>query len=936
MRRSGAPSQLLGNAVKKPRFVPPGASASCPVQESKPLAPKFGLGNALDKVQRSLSAAVVNKSTCSVPGQTGQTASGLSKVLARVLTATESKENEDETKYEDCTEDVNVSAGVDGGPQWTHASPQTPQPPADSPHVSGAAGPDRVRYFSVVWCKASKKKHKRWEGDAVLVARGRTVVLKDMEGKDIGKGSGYKVSELASLSEGETLMIGGKEIEVMGIISAEDFAKGRCFQEVQTDQEELHTKAAPPPPRRFNPKPFCPPTMLGRAGHPENKPQAEQTSKPRHDPLAPGALVMPRPSSNHQWLHNKSGLPVVDVVVDPHLTMHLRPHQREGILFLYECVMGMRAAGRHGAILADEMGLGKTLQSVALCWTVLKQGPYGGKPVAKRVLVVTPGSLVQNWRAEFTKWLGRERISVFTVDQDHRIEEFLSSPLHNVLVISYEMLLRCLEPIQKVEFGLIICDEGHRLKNSSIKTSSAVSSLNCHRRVILTGTPVQNDLQEFYAIIEFVNPGILGSTTAYRKVYEEPILHSRQPSCSEDERVLGEERAAELSRLTGMFILRRTQEIINRYLPPRLDWTLFCMPSPLQQKLYKHLLCHRVFRACLQGFTQGGAHLACITALKKLCNHPGLLHDTVKERTERGSVESSLYEGLADLFPESYCSAGFDTADSGKLLVLSDLLSAIRQLSPSDRVVLVSNYTQTLDLLQDLCVCSGFTFCRLDGQTPTSQRQRLVDAFNSPYSQSFLFLLSSKAGGVGLNLIGASHLVLYDIDWNPANDIQAMARVWRDGQKKTVHIYRLLTAGTIEERIFQRQVSKQGLSGTVVDLGKAAEHTSFSTSELRDLFSLTDTPCLTHDLLSCSCSMDGSVNDVEVEEVELVSDRPCQLGRQGDRRGAAQKHLSMSELMRWRHFSGDTHTFSDPYLDHARSHITFAFQTTISHTPSEQ
>ncbi|MEQ2179955.1 hypothetical protein GOODEAATRI_030645, partial [Goodea atripinnis] len=392
-------------------------------------------------------------------------------------------------------------------------------------------------------------------------------------------------------------------------------------------------------------------------------------------------------------------------------------------------------------------------------------------------------------------------------------------------------------------------------------------------------------------------------------------------SCKPDykeERVLGEERAAELSRLTGMFILRRTQEIINRYLPPRLEWTLFCMPCPLQQKLYKHLLCHNVFRACLQGFTQGSAHLACITALKKLCNHPGLLHVTVKERTDRGCVESSLYEGLADLFPESYSSAGFNTSDSGKLLVLYDLLSAIRQLSPSDRVVLVSNYTQTLDLLQDLCVQAGYTFCRLDGQTPTSQRQRLVDSFNSPYSQSFLFLLSSKAGGVGLNLIGASHLVLYDIDWNPANDIQAMARVWRDGQKKTVHIYR-----TIEERIFQRQVSKQGLSGTVVDLGKAAEHTSFSTSELRDLFSLTDTPCLTHDLLSCSCSTDGSVNGMPDSQTQ---------NHTGDRRGAAQKHLSMSELMRWRHFSGDTHSFSDPYLDHARSHITFAFQTTISHT----
>uniref|UniRef100_A0A8C9WY92 RAD54 homolog B n=1 Tax=Sander lucioperca TaxID=283035 RepID=A0A8C9WY92_SANLU len=863
MRRSGAPSQLLGNAVKKPRFMPPGASTSCLVPESKPLSPKLGLGN----------------------------------IFLLVF------------HYVVCL----CFTGVNGS-----GSSQTPQPCVGSVYVSGAAGSDSgcsqdgVRYFSVMWCKASKKKHKRWEGDAVLVTRGRTATLKDMESKDIGKGSGYKVSELASLSEGESLMVGGKEVEVMGVISAEDFARGRCFQEVQVEKEEPRTKSAPPPCRRLTSKPFCSPTLLGRADHSASKPEEEQTCRPRHDPLAPGALVMPRPSANHQWSNNKLGLPVVDVVVDPYLTAQLRPHQRDGLLFLYECVMGLRAMGRYGAILADEMGLGKTLQSVALSWTLLKQGPYGGKPVAKRVLVVTPGSLVHNWGAEFNKWLGRERISVFTLDQDHRIEQFVSSPLHSVLVISYEMLLRCLEQVcSPLEFGLIICDEGHRLKNSSIKTSSAISSLSCNRRVILTGTPVQNDLQEFYAIIDFVNPGILGSSTAYRKVYEEPILHSRQPSCTEEERVLGEERAAELSRLTGMFILRRTQEIINRYLPPRLDWTLFCNPSPLQRELYKHLLCHRVFRACLQGSTQTHTHLACITALKKLCNHPGLLHGTAKEKADCGSVENSLYEGLVELFPESYSSGGFNTADSGKLLVLSDLLTSIRQLSPSDRVVIVSNYTQTLDLLQDLCVHVGYTFCRLDGQTPTSQRQRLVDAFNSPYSQDFLFLLSSKAGGVGLNLVGASHLVLYDIDWNPANDIQAMARVWRDGQKKTVHIYRLLTAGTIEERIFQRQVSKQGLSGTVVDLGKRAEHTSFSTSELRDLFSLTDTLSLTHDLLNCSCSMDGSV----------------QGGHIGD-----QKHLSMSELMQWRHFSGDTHTFSDPYLDHSRNHITFAFQTTMSHT----
>ncbi|XP_026173424.1 DNA repair and recombination protein RAD54B [Mastacembelus armatus] len=930
MRRSAAPSQLLGNAVKKPRFVPPGASSSCLVAESNPLNPKPGLGNVLDKVQRSLAGPTLSKTERAIQAKSAHPDAVLSRALARVLSATESKENENETESPDTgsgdhAEDNRPAGGCS---HLTPGPPQTLQPPTGS---DSGCSQDGARYFSVMWCKASKKKHKCWEGDAVLVIRGRTATLKDMEGKDIGKGSGYKVSELASLSEGQTLMIGGKEVEVMGIISPDDFARGHCFQGVQLESEEPHIKSALLPARRMASKPFCPPSQLGRALDPETKPGEKQTCRPQHNPFAPGALVMPRPSSNHQWTNNRSGLPVVDVVVDPYLTAHLRPHQRDGLLFLYECVMGMRVVGRYGAILADEMGLGKTLQSVALSWTLLKQGLYGGKPVAKRILVVTPGSLVQNWGAEFNKWLGRERISVFTVDQDHRIEQFVLSPLHSVLVISYEMLLRCLKQVQKVEFGLVICDEGHRLKNSSIKTSSALSSLSCNRRVILTGTPVQNDLQEFYAIIEFVNPGILGSSTAYRKVYEEPILCSRQPSRTEEERVLGEERAAELSRLTGMFILRRTQEIINRYLPPRLDWTLFCAPSSLQLELYKHLLCHQVFRACLQGSMQTHTHLACITALKKLCNHPGLLHSTVKDRE---SVESSLYEGLVDLFPESYSSGGISTTDSGKLLVLSDLLTAIRQLSPSDRVVVVSNYTQTLDLLQDLCVHTGYTFCRLDGQTPTGQRQRLVDSFNSPYSQNFVFLLSSKAGGVGLNLIGASHLVLYDIDWNPANDIQAMARVWRDGQKKTVHIYRLLTAGTIEERIFQRQVSKQGLSGTVVDLGKGAEHTSFSTNDLRDLFSLTGTPSLTHDLLNCSCSMDGTVQAVMEEELQ-ISDRPCQLGRQGDRGGAVQKHLSMSELMQWKHFSGDSHTFSDPYLDCARTHITFAFQTTISHSIQE-
>uniref|UniRef100_A0AAY4DKP1 RAD54 homolog B n=1 Tax=Denticeps clupeoides TaxID=299321 RepID=A0AAY4DKP1_9TELE len=865
MRRSGAPSQLHGNVEKRPRFVPPGPGLT-----------------ALKGASRLLE-------NCRLPTGTWATA----RCCPLLGTAPNGVELHNACVW--CSPNSKILRLI----------------------VCVCLCVSE-RYFSVVWCKASSRKHKRWEGDAVLVAKGRSVVLKDMEGKDIGRGSGYKASELESLCEGQTLMVSGKQIEVMGVVATEDYARGRCF----TDVGMVPTDA---PVVRPAAKPFSQPaaksggTKLAKKG---------REIQPRHDPHVTGALVMPRPAANHQWLYNKAGLPLVDVVVDPHLTKKLRPHQREGVVFLYECIMGMRLTGHCGAILADEMGLGKTLQCVCALWTLLRQGPYGGQPVIGRAVVVAPGSLVKNWAAEFTKWLGRERIKVYTVDQDHRVEDYIPSPLCPVLVLSYEMVLRSLESLKKFDFGVLICDEGHRLKNTNIKTSSALHSLSCPRRVILTGTPVQNDLQEFYSIVEFVNPGILGSAAAYRKIYEEPIIRSRQPTCTQEERCLGDVRASELSRLTGVFTLRRTQDIIGRFLPERVEWTLFCRPTLLQSDLYTLLLDTRAVRACLSTHTRTQSpHLACISALKKLCNHPGLLYQTLKVCVcvcVCDGADSLLSEGLSlDRFPDAYSSRRFIPEDSGKLLVLRDLLSAINHINSTDRVVLVSNYTQTLDLLQDVCTRLGYSCCRLDGSTPVAKRQSLVDSFNSPHSSHFLFLLSSKAGGVGLNLVGASHLVLYDIDWNPANDIQAMARVWRDGQKKNVHIYRLLTTGTIEERIYQRQVCKQGLSGAVVDLGKGAEHISFSVEELRDLFTFNpDTPCLTHTLLGCHCPGEGQ---------SPVPERGCQLGRRGDG-GAVPQRVSMSELMHWRHHSGTVQSYGDVYLDHAHRDVTYAFQSSSSET----
>lgn len=286
----------------------------------------------------------------------------------------------------------------------------------------------------------------------------------------------------------------------------------------------------------------------------------------------------------------------------------------------------------------------------------------------------------------------------------------------------------------------------------------------------------------------------------------------------------------------------------------------------------------------------------------------------------------NAFEGLLGVFPPEYTPA---EADSGKLKVLTQLLGTIREHSPSERVVVISNYTQTLNILQEMCKRYGYSYTRLDGSTPVSQRQLIVDGFNSKFSPTFIFLLSSKAGGVGLNLVGASRLILYDIDWNPATDIQAMARVWRDGQRRMVHIYRLLTTGTIEEKIYQRQISKQGLSGAVVDFSKGSEHIRFSVEELRNLFILhEDSNCVTHDLLECKCMGKGD-NLGPAEKLSVEQDGQLD---HSNGKSDSKKTISMSQLMQWKHFSGDHEKLPDPFLEIVKENITFLFQNMTNAT----
>ena len=570
------------------------------------------------------------------------------------------------------------------------------------------------------------------------------------------------------------------------------------------------------------------------------------------------------------------------VVVDRMLTRWLRPHQREGVKFMFECVMGLRDFEGTGCILADDMGLGKTLQGITLLWTLLRQG-LDGSPAVKRALIVCPTSLVSNWDDECNKWLNG-RVKTLPICDSTRAEVVSSvksflAPRHvaQVMIVSYETFR-----IHSERFNfdgavdLIMCDEAHRLKNGETLTNKALCSVPCLRRVMLSGTPMQNHLDEFYSMVGFCNPGLLGTPPEFAKKYERPILAGREPDATEAELERAQVANADLSELVNKFILRRTNTILSKHLPPKVVEVVCCKLSPLQQALYEHFLTSKAATQALTG--KATAVLPAITALKKLCNHPKLIHDMIKGSKNTGQAASG-FSTCAEFFtPGMYDGGGGRSGrggtgmapgweeHSGKFGVLARLLANLRA-ETKDRIVIISNYTQTLDLVGQLCRDRHYPYVRLDGSTSIGKRQKLVKQFNDPTSNSFVFLLSSKAGGCGINLIGGNRLVLFDPDWNPANDKQAAARCWRDGQKKKCYLYRFLATGTIEEKVFQRQLSKESLQNVVNGSGEL-EQAVMSKEELRKLFSL---DCTTHSDTHDTCGCKRCPSKAE-ETDDLVRD----------------------------------------------------------------
>ncbi|KAE8222061.1 hypothetical protein CF319_g4684 [Tilletia indica] len=546
--------------------------------------------------------------------------------------------------------------------------------------------------------------------------------------------------------------------------------------------------------------------------------------------------------------------PKVPVLVDPRLAKVLRPHQVEGVKFLYKCTTGITVENAHGCIMADEMGLGKTLQCIALMWTLLKQSPVAGKGTIEKCIIACPSSLVRNWANELVKWLGAAAPGTLALDGKLSKDDMLlavrrwcdvsgRAVTQPVMIVSYETLRNLSEGLGGTEVGLLLCDEGHRLKNADSLTFTSLNQINVKRRVILSGTPIQNDLSEYFALLNFANPELLGTRADFRKNFELDILRGRDSGASDDEQKKAKQKLQELSTLVSKFIIRRTNDLLSKYLPVKYEHVVFCKMAPFQLDLYRHFIKSPEIKKLLKG--TGSQPLKAIGILKKLCNHPDLL-DLATE------LEGSESCWPADYVPRDRKSVHSEY--SGKMLVLERFLNQIRY-STKDKIVLISNYTQTLDVFERMCRINRWGHFRLDGTMNISKRQKLVDKFNDPEGGEFIFLLSSKAGGCGLNLIGANRLVLFDPDWNPAADQQALARVWRDGQKKNCFVYRFIATGSIEEKIFQRQSHKQSLSSCVVDEAQDAER-HFSGEDLRALFEFKETTlCDTHDTFKCKrCS----------------------------------------------------------------------------------
>ncbi|XP_028751638.1 ISWI chromatin-remodeling complex ATPase CHR11 isoform X2 [Neltuma alba] len=467
----------------------------------------------------------------------------------------------------------------------------------------------------------------------------------------------------------------------------------------------------------------------------------------------------------------------------------LRDYQLAGLNWLIR----LYENGING-ILADEMGLGKTLQTISLLGYLHEfrgiTGPH---------MVVAPKSTLGNWMNEIRRFCPVLRAVKFLGNPDERRhirEELLVVGKFDVCVTSFEMAIKEKSALRRFSWRYIIIDEAHRIKNENSLLSKTMRLYNTNYRLLITGTPLQNNLHELWSLLNFLLPEIFSSSETFDEWFQISGENDQQ------------EVVQQLHKVLRPFLLRRLKSDVEKGLPPKKETILKVGMSQMQKQYYRALL-----QKDLEVVNAGGERkrlLNIAMQLRKCCNHP------------------YLFQGAEPGPP--YTTGEHLINSAGKMVLLDKLLPKLKE--RDSRVLIFSQMTRLLDILEDYLMFRGYQYCRIDGNTGGEDRDASIDIFNKPGSEKFVFLLSTRAGGLGINLATADVVILYDSDWNPQVDLQAQDRAHRIGQKKEVQVFRFCTEYTIEEKVIERAYKKLALDALVIQQGRLAEQKTVNKDEL--------------------------------------------------------------------------------------------------------
>ncbi|TVY29622.1 Switch [Lachnellula hyalina] len=533
-------------------------------------------------------------------------------------------------------------------------------------------------------------------------------------------------------------------------------------------------------------------------------------------------------------------------IIPASIAQYLRGYQVEGVAFLHELFVYQK-----GGILGDDMGLGKTVQVAAFLTAAFgksgderdakrmrKMRRAPSKPWYPRVLIVCPGSLIQNWKNELERW-GWWHVDKFHGDVREKtaVLESAKSGRLEIIITTYTTYKNHKDEINTIKWDCVVADECHQLKERSSQITQAMDEVNALCRIGLTGTAIQNKYEELWTLLNWTNPGRFGPLSTWKSSISEPLRTGQSHDATYHQLKNARETAKRLvNNLLPQFFLRRMKSLIAHQLPKKTDKVVFCPLTELQESAYEQFLGSDAVQ-CVKNSTEpcecGSGKKAgwccnvyvpdsntkwqslvfpVITTLQKLSNHLALLIPNSGDQSDKQQRDLDfLQQMVPDRWRELYANrdslSNLSNPDfCGKWRILKKLLKFWHE--NGDKVLIFSHSVKLLKMLQHLFNNTSYNVSFLSGSMPNEDRQTTVDDFNTDPRQ-FVFLISTKAGGVGLNITSANKVVIFDPNWNPSYDLQAQDRAYRIGQLRDVEVFRLVSAGTVEEIVYARQIYKQ-------------------------------------------------------------------------------------------------------------------------------